>query len=276
MLWDAKLSRLKKFFLIVLFSGGIFIIMASILRVYFVLAPGRNGGLAAAYWGKCEILVAFIIGNVPMIYGGFTILLRQFKDSKVSARMRSKTKGWSGAERFTRIFSWAARTRSHTCDEKSAQPPIFGVLGATETNASAAEQHTRSPTLWAHHKSESRFASNVDKSEAQRAEMDSELGIHVTRGIRVEVESFESRESNPDTLVTSTQHSRTDSEAQLGPFMLDTPSGKPAAKDIAELPSQERQSWRDHQGQRPGTPDERIITKWISDDSSLEKYKRSE
>ena len=262
MLWDAKLSQLKKFLLIVLFSGGIFIIMASIIRAHFVLVPGRKGGLAAAYWGKREILVAFIIGNVPMIYGGFTIWLRQFKDSKVYARMRSKTKDWSGAEKFSRIISRAARTRSNTCHEKSAGPPIVLVLDAPETKASAAEQHTRSPTPWAHHRSESHFA------ETQRAEMDSELGNHVTRGIRVRVDSFESGESNPDTIGTSTQHSRTDSEARLDPSVLDTPSGKPRAKDVAKLPSQERQIWRDHQSQRPGTSDERNITKWISDDSA--------
>ncbi|ERF76976.1 hypothetical protein EPUS_02689 [Endocarpon pusillum Z07020] len=276
MLWDAKLSRLKKFFLIVLFSGGIFIIMAGIIRVHFILAPGRKGGLAAAYWGKCEILVAFIIGNVPMIYGGFTVLLRQSKDSKVSARMRLKTKGWLGAERFTSIFSWAARTRSHTCHEKTAKPPISVVLGATESNASAVKQHTRSSTPWAHHGSENRFATNIDNSETQHAEMDSELGIHVTRGIRVEVESLESREGNPDSMGTSTQNSRTDSEAQLGQFMLDTPFGKPAAEDVAKLPSQEKQSRRDHQGQRPGTSDKRNVTKWISEDSSGETCERSE
>ncbi|KAF7509357.1 hypothetical protein GJ744_008080 [Endocarpon pusillum] len=192
MLWDAKLSRLKKFLLIVLFSGGIFIIMAGILRVHFILAPGRGreGGLAAAYWGKCENLVAFIVGNVPMIYGGFTVWLRQFKDSKIFARMRSKTKGWLGAERFMRI----------------------------------------SPTPWAHQRSENRFASNADKSETQHGEMDSELGIHVTRGNQFEVERFESREGNPDTMGTSTQHSRTDSEAQLGPFMLHNSSGENASE----------------------------------------------
>lgn len=242
--------------------------MASILRVYFILAPGREGGLAAAYWGKREMLVAFIIGNVPMIYGGFTVLLRQSKDSKISASMRSKTKGWLGAKRFTRIFSCAAGTRSHTCHKKSARPPISVVLGATESHASAAKQHTRSPTPWARHRSENCFASNTDKSETQYAEMDSELDIHVTRGIRVPVERLESRESNPDTMGASTRHSRTDSEAQLGPFMLDTPCGKPAAKGVAELPSQERQGWRDHQGRRPGTSDEWNITQWISDDSS--------
>ena len=83
MLWNAQISRVKKSSLIVLFSGGIFVIMAGIFRVYLILTGGREGGAEAAYWGTREVFVAFVIGNVPIIYGGARIWLGKTRNSKL-------------------------------------------------------------------------------------------------------------------------------------------------------------------------------------------------
>jgi hypothetical protein len=85
MLWSAQISRIKKFFLIMLFSGGIFVIVAGILRVHFILSAGRQGGGEAALWGTREAFVAFVIGNAPLIYGSGRIWLRKSKQSKAFA-----------------------------------------------------------------------------------------------------------------------------------------------------------------------------------------------
>jgi hypothetical protein len=82
MLWDAQISRVIKFFLIMLFGGGVFVMLAGILRAYLILNGGREGGGEAAYWGTREAVVAFVIGNLPIIYSGARIWLRKSKGSK--------------------------------------------------------------------------------------------------------------------------------------------------------------------------------------------------
>jgi hypothetical protein len=49
MLWTARISLVKKSFLMVLFSGGLFVITASILRAYGILA----GGSAFSFASTC-------------------------------------------------------------------------------------------------------------------------------------------------------------------------------------------------------------------------------
>lgn len=68
LLWRAQIPTKRKFLLVAMFSGGVFIIMAGILRVALILADPENGALAAGSWACRETFVAVIIGNIPMIY----------------------------------------------------------------------------------------------------------------------------------------------------------------------------------------------------------------
>lgn len=272
MLWGAKISRVKKFFLIMLFSGGVFVIMAGILRAYFILTGGRKGGVEAAHWGMREAFVAFVIGNAPMIYGGIKTWLRKCKNSKVYAKIGASTKDWPGADKFSGLFSRAGRSRAHVTSEKPWLPKNLAKLGVTGTsNSSEPSRQSRLP--WGHTRSDSPIDTRVNKRDT-RTNMDPEFGIQVTRGIRVDVESVKSRESDPETIETRGKHSRTDSEAQLGPFLMDSPPEKSSCRRAAELPSHERPVRRsvlqipdNPQQRRSGTPDGANDTKWINDDS---------
>ncbi|KAF3931423.1 hypothetical protein ABW19_dt0202184 [Dactylella cylindrospora] len=68
LMWKAQIPWKRKILLIAMFSGGLFIMIAGILRVYFILADPINGALAAGSWACRETFVSAIIGNVPMIY----------------------------------------------------------------------------------------------------------------------------------------------------------------------------------------------------------------
>jgi hypothetical protein len=209
MLWNAQISRAKKFFLIMLFSGGVFVMMAGILRTYFILTGGREGGKEAAYWGTREAFVAFVIGNAPMIYGGMRIWLRKFKDSKSYARLQSRTQVWPRAKRISALFSWAAHSKNRSASEKRAPGKTFATRNTTETSSPSSEQSNRSPIPWQHDPYDGHIDTNVERRDSARPEPDPEFGIQVARGIKVDVESVQSRDSDPETIQSSAEHSRT-------------------------------------------------------------------
>ncbi|KAF6829305.1 hypothetical protein CMUS01_08225 [Colletotrichum musicola] len=68
MLWASKLPMRKKLGLIVLFSGGIFVTMAGILRCILIISDPVNGAQQAGSWAVRETFVAIVTTNVPMIF----------------------------------------------------------------------------------------------------------------------------------------------------------------------------------------------------------------
>ncbi|KAF3005048.1 hypothetical protein E8E13_009329 [Curvularia kusanoi] len=68
MLWKASLELRRKLSLIVVFGGGVFVMMAGILRCALIIKDPINGAQAAGSWACRETFVAVVIGNVPMIY----------------------------------------------------------------------------------------------------------------------------------------------------------------------------------------------------------------
>ncbi|KAI9367148.1 hypothetical protein BJX61DRAFT_529850 [Aspergillus egyptiacus] len=67
-LFKARLPLREKLELLVLFSGGIFVMAAGILRCVLIVTAGANGAQQAGSWACRETFVAVIIGNAPMIY----------------------------------------------------------------------------------------------------------------------------------------------------------------------------------------------------------------
>ncbi|PYH94076.1 hypothetical protein BO71DRAFT_380321 [Aspergillus ellipticus CBS 707.79] len=67
-LFKARLPLREKIELIVLFSGGIFVMAAGILRCVLIVTAGANGASQAGSWACRETFVAVVIGNAPMIY----------------------------------------------------------------------------------------------------------------------------------------------------------------------------------------------------------------
>ncbi|KAM7195747.1 hypothetical protein V8F20_007317 [Naviculisporaceae sp. PSN 640] len=67
MLLQVNLRPAKKAGLIVLFSGGIFVMMAGILRCVLILTDPVKGAENAGYWAVRETFVAVVTSNIPMI-----------------------------------------------------------------------------------------------------------------------------------------------------------------------------------------------------------------
>ncbi|RAL11864.1 uncharacterized protein BO97DRAFT_478264 [Aspergillus homomorphus CBS 101889] len=67
-LFKARLPWREKLELVVLFSGGLFVMAAGILRCVLIVTAGTNGASQAGSWACRETFVAVVIGNLPMIY----------------------------------------------------------------------------------------------------------------------------------------------------------------------------------------------------------------
>ncbi|CAG8007398.1 unnamed protein product [Penicillium olsonii] len=77
MLFKARLKWREKLELVILFSGGLFVMMAGILRCVLIVTAGANGAQQAGSWACRETFVAVVIGNVPMIYPMFRRVARR-------------------------------------------------------------------------------------------------------------------------------------------------------------------------------------------------------
>ncbi|KAL3472245.1 hypothetical protein BJX99DRAFT_249789 [Aspergillus californicus] len=76
-LFKARLPLREKLELLVLFSGGIFVMAAGILRCVLIVTAGANGAQQAGSWACRETFVAVIIGNAPMVYPFFRRVLKR-------------------------------------------------------------------------------------------------------------------------------------------------------------------------------------------------------
>ncbi|KAJ5986377.1 hypothetical protein N7451_010742 [Penicillium sp. IBT 35674x] len=68
MLAKAKMRWREKARLLVLFSGGLFVMTAGILRCALILTGGSRSAAEGAAWARRESFVAVAVGNFPMIY----------------------------------------------------------------------------------------------------------------------------------------------------------------------------------------------------------------
>ncbi|KAI1458631.1 hypothetical protein F4805DRAFT_120182 [Annulohypoxylon moriforme] len=68
MLWQSSLRPVKKFGLILLFSGGLFVVACAILRCALIVTDPINGAQLAGSWAVRETFVAVITTNLPMVF----------------------------------------------------------------------------------------------------------------------------------------------------------------------------------------------------------------
>ncbi|KAI1767222.1 hypothetical protein GGR53DRAFT_518623 [Hypoxylon sp. FL1150] len=68
MLWQSSLKPVKKIGLIVLFSGGLFVVACAILRCALIVTDPVNGAQLAGSWAVRETFVAVVTTNLPMIF----------------------------------------------------------------------------------------------------------------------------------------------------------------------------------------------------------------
>ncbi|KAK1749791.1 hypothetical protein QBC47DRAFT_129792 [Echria macrotheca] len=90
LLWRASLRPAKKAGLILLFSGGLFVTMAGILRCVLILTDPINGAQQAGSWAVRETFVAVVTSNLPMV---FPLVTRWGKPLIGSLRTFSSTAG---------------------------------------------------------------------------------------------------------------------------------------------------------------------------------------
>ncbi|KAI1191955.1 hypothetical protein F5B17DRAFT_448370 [Nemania serpens] len=68
MLWNTTLALPKKLGLIVLFSGGVFIIVCALIRAVLIVTDPIGGAQTAGSWAVRETFVAVITTNLPMVF----------------------------------------------------------------------------------------------------------------------------------------------------------------------------------------------------------------
>ncbi|KAJ5764652.1 hypothetical protein N7533_003333 [Penicillium manginii] len=134
MLFKARLRWREKLELLVLFSGGLFVMMAGILRCVLILTAGANGAQQAGSWACRETFVAVVIGNMPMIYplirrvarrAGLFITTRSGSQSYPAYPLSEgeNTTGYSKRKKFRHPLSLPADSQwNTTSDEQMILP----------------------------------------------------------------------------------------------------------------------------------------------------------
>ncbi|KAL2015762.1 hypothetical protein VTK56DRAFT_4853 [Thermocarpiscus australiensis] len=98
MLWRSSLRPLKKAGLILLFSGGIFVTVAGILRCVLIISDPVHGAEKSGSWAVRETFVAVVTSNLPMISPLITRLLQPIIGSlRFLSWSGKKTSGLSGS-----------------------------------------------------------------------------------------------------------------------------------------------------------------------------------
>ncbi|KAJ3508682.1 hypothetical protein NM208_g15786 [Fusarium decemcellulare] len=93
MLWGARIPKVKKYGLVVLFSGGIFVMVAGLLRCILILQNPRTGPEQGSSWAVRESFVAVVTSNLPSTWGWMRTKLKPFFGSLLSSNNTSKYKG---------------------------------------------------------------------------------------------------------------------------------------------------------------------------------------
>ncbi|KAK2051988.1 hypothetical protein LY76DRAFT_527541 [Colletotrichum caudatum] len=148
MLWGSQLPLRKKLGLIVLFSGGIFVTMAGVLRCVLIITDPINGAQQAGSWAVRETFVAIVTSNVPMIFplvrrwlspilGTIATTLSRGTNNKYGNSKRSNLPG-PGSIQLNDVAEGA------TGGSKKGRPP-YSQYPITEFTMSGSEEYLNKP-----------------------------------------------------------------------------------------------------------------------------------
>ncbi|KIW39362.1 uncharacterized protein PV06_09139 [Exophiala oligosperma] len=90
LLWKADVPMVKKFSLIFIFSGAVFVMAAGILRAALIIADPIGGAQAAGSWAVRETFVAVVVCNLPLVYQGGRRLTKAATQSGLFSRSASR------------------------------------------------------------------------------------------------------------------------------------------------------------------------------------------
>ncbi|KAJ6113234.1 hypothetical protein N7523_006551 [Penicillium sp. IBT 18751x] len=147
MLFKARLQWREKLELLILFSGGLFVMMAGILRCVLILTAGANGAEQAGSWACRETFVAVVIGNVPMIYPLLRRVLRRvgpYITKKSDSQSQSYPlsdgdgSGYPKRKKFLHPLSLPADTHWNTVSDEQMILPTSREQASTCTSGEGA------------------------------------------------------------------------------------------------------------------------------------------
>ncbi|KAF5670103.1 integral membrane protein PTH11 [Fusarium heterosporum] len=92
MLWGARIPTIKKYCLLVIFSGAIFVMIAGLLRCFLILLNPETGPEEGAAWAVRESFVAVVTANLPCIWAWMRQKLKPLLGSLLSSNKSSKNK----------------------------------------------------------------------------------------------------------------------------------------------------------------------------------------
>ncbi|GJC96105.1 hypothetical protein ColKHC_04931 [Colletotrichum higginsianum] len=156
MLWGAQLPLRKKLGLIVLFSGGIFVTMAGILRCVLIISNPVTGAQQAGSWAVRETFVAIVTTNIPMIFplvrrwltpifGSITTTLSRGTNNRYGNSKRSNLPA-PGSIKLGEVTDGGSSIGGSGARKKGRQP--FSQYPITEFTLSGSEEHlNKSPPL---------------------------------------------------------------------------------------------------------------------------------
>ncbi|KAF7545719.1 hypothetical protein G7Z17_g8958 [Cylindrodendrum hubeiense] len=105
MLWKAAMPWVQKCWLIALFSCGLFVTMAAILRVVLLMSDPVNGAMLAGSWAVRETFTAVVTTNIPMLFPHFKKAVAPLVSrvgSSLGFSRNSKSGGGTGS-RFSKV-----------------------------------------------------------------------------------------------------------------------------------------------------------------------------
>ncbi|KJZ74262.1 hypothetical protein HIM_06268 [Hirsutella minnesotensis 3608] len=91
MLWQSTLKPMKKIGLMMLFSGGLFVVVCATLRCILIVTDATNGAQLAGSWAVRETFVAVVTTNLPMIFPLLKVWFSSAVGSLTTARSSQKT-----------------------------------------------------------------------------------------------------------------------------------------------------------------------------------------
>ncbi|KAL2826912.1 hypothetical protein BJY01DRAFT_262214 [Aspergillus pseudoustus] len=189
-LFKARLPLREKLELLVLFSGGFFVMAAGILRCVLIVTAGANGAQQAGSWACRETFVAVIIGNAPMIYplfrrvakrAGLYITTRTRASSSSRSRSRSQSYPLSDGEDL-KNGGKASTNHSHSSRKKRRFRHPLSLLDSQWRDDEGTLTGSRSGSGSGSGSGIMSGSRSLDDEE----EMESKMGIKVVRETIVE------------------------------------------------------------------------------------------
>ncbi|TDZ28980.1 hypothetical protein C8035_v007300 [Colletotrichum spinosum] len=144
MLWTSKLPMRKKLGLIFLFSGGLFVTMAGILRCYLIISDPINGAQQAGSWAVRETFVAVVTTNLPMVFPLMRKWLSPVFGTIASTISKTGTRNRYGNSKRSELPAPGSIKLDDVAERKKGRAP-FSQYPITEYTMTGSEEHLNKP-----------------------------------------------------------------------------------------------------------------------------------